>query len=60
MSISNWDEFPFPLADPVPPAAEIISPCGCVYMELQPGENPVQVAWCDTHDPGYEEGDSIG
>jgi len=46
-------DFPFPLAEPTPEPVQIMRPCGCRSMEMQPGATPMQVSWCAQHDPGY-------
>ena len=44
----------FPIAEPPPPPVMISRPCGCTSMDIGDGGAPVQVSWCDGHDPGYE------
>lgn len=47
-------DFPFPLAEPRPEPVMITRSCGCTSMIMEPDDRPVQVSWCDSHDPGYE------
>lgn len=42
---------PFPLAAPRPAPVMVRRPCGCTSMVVD--DQPVQVSWCDGHDPGY-------
>ena len=46
--------FPFPLAAPQPEPVMVTRPCGCTSMITEPEARPIQVSWCDEHDPGYE------
>lgn len=43
----------FPIADPVPEPVMISRPCGCTSMTVDDDQPPVQISWCDEHDPGY-------
>ena len=47
-------DFPFPLAEPYPAPVMVSRPCGCTSMVTEDGAMPIQVSWCDGHDPGYE------
>jgi hypothetical protein len=47
-------DFPFPLAEPSPDPVMVTRPCGCTSMISDPEGRPIQVSWCDSHDPGYE------
>ena len=49
------DNFPFPLAESRPEPVMISRPCGCTSMVIDDDDPPVQISWCDTHDPGYTE-----
>ena len=46
------NSFPFPLAESQPAPMMVTRPCGCTSMTVD--EQPVQVSWCEDHDPGYE------
>jgi hypothetical protein len=44
-------DFPFPLRAPDPEPMMVSRPCGCTSMVID--GQPVQISWCDPHDPGY-------
>ena len=41
----------FPVREPEGEPMMVAKPCGCTSMVID--GQPVQVSWCDPHDPGY-------